>query len=180
MILSFFYKNVFLPRKRAKGAKVGGAVGQNQLFGILLNIVSLDFYSYLITNKLFLELSHESFTVTSLQTNFSYNCLIRLYSYFITNKLFLELSHQIFTVTSLRTNFFQNCLIRALQLLHYKQTFLRIVSLDFYSYFITNKLFLELSHQIFTVTSLRTNISENCLIRFLQLLHYEQTFLRIV
>ena len=37
----------FCPEKGQKGAKVGGAVGQNQLFCILLNIGSLDFFDIL-------------------------------------------------------------------------------------------------------------------------------------
>jgi len=45
-MLSFFCKNAFLPRKR-----VGRAVGQNQLFGILLNIGSLDFFDILYEVK---------------------------------------------------------------------------------------------------------------------------------
>ena len=47
MMLSFFYKYAFLPEKGQKGAKVGGAVRQNQLFCILFNIDSLDFYDIL-------------------------------------------------------------------------------------------------------------------------------------
>ena len=35
------------PQKGQKGAKVGGAVGKNQLFCILLNIGSLDFFDIL-------------------------------------------------------------------------------------------------------------------------------------
>ena len=47
-MLSFFCKNAILPRKRAKKrAKVGGAVGQNQRFCILLNIGTLDFFDIL-------------------------------------------------------------------------------------------------------------------------------------
>ena len=46
-MLSFFCENAILPRKRAKGTKVGGAVGQNQLFCILLNIGSLHFFGIL-------------------------------------------------------------------------------------------------------------------------------------
>ena len=46
-MLSFFCKNAFLPEKGQKGAKVGGAVGQNQLLCILLNIGSLDFFDIL-------------------------------------------------------------------------------------------------------------------------------------
>ena len=37
----------FCPEKGPKGAKVGGAVGQNQLFCILLNIGSLDCFDIL-------------------------------------------------------------------------------------------------------------------------------------
>ena len=37
----------FCPEKGQKGAKVGGAVGQNQLFSILLNIGSLHFFDIL-------------------------------------------------------------------------------------------------------------------------------------
>ena len=37
----------FCPEKVQKGAKVGGAVGQNQLFCILLKIASLDFFHIL-------------------------------------------------------------------------------------------------------------------------------------
>ena len=37
----------FFPEKGQKGAKLGGAVGQNQLFCILLNIGSLDFFDIL-------------------------------------------------------------------------------------------------------------------------------------
>ena len=37
----------FSPEKGQKGAKLGGAVGQNQLFCILLNIGSLDFFDIL-------------------------------------------------------------------------------------------------------------------------------------
>ena len=37
----------FCPEKGQKGAKVGGAVRQNQLFCILFNIGSLDFYDIL-------------------------------------------------------------------------------------------------------------------------------------
>ena len=37
----------FCPEKVQKGAKVGRAVGQNQLFCILLNIGSLDFFDIL-------------------------------------------------------------------------------------------------------------------------------------
>jgi len=35
------------PQKGQKGAKVGGAVGKNQLFCILLKIGSLDFFNIL-------------------------------------------------------------------------------------------------------------------------------------
>ena len=38
---------MFLPQKRSKGAKVGRAVGKNQLFCILLNIGSLDIFDIL-------------------------------------------------------------------------------------------------------------------------------------
>ena len=37
----------FFPEKGQKGAKVGGVVGQNQLFCILFKIGSLDFYDIL-------------------------------------------------------------------------------------------------------------------------------------
>ena len=37
----------FCPEKGQKGAKVGGAVGQNHFFCILLNIGSLDFFDIL-------------------------------------------------------------------------------------------------------------------------------------
>ena len=37
----------FCPKKGQKGAKVGGAVGQNQLFCILLNIGTLDLFDIL-------------------------------------------------------------------------------------------------------------------------------------
>ena len=37
----------FFPEKVQKGAKVGGAVGQNQFFCILLNIGSLNFFNIL-------------------------------------------------------------------------------------------------------------------------------------
>ena len=37
----------FCPEKWQKGAKEGGAVGKNQLFCILFNIDSLDFYDIL-------------------------------------------------------------------------------------------------------------------------------------
>ena len=37
----------FLHEKGQKGAKVGGAVGQNNFFCILFNIGSLDFYDIL-------------------------------------------------------------------------------------------------------------------------------------
>ena len=47
MMLSFFYKNAFLPQKRQNGAKVGRAVGLNQLFCILLYIGSLDYFDIL-------------------------------------------------------------------------------------------------------------------------------------
>jgi len=42
--LSLLWKNAYLPPKRAK---VGGAVGKNQLFCILLKIGSLDFFDIL-------------------------------------------------------------------------------------------------------------------------------------
>ena len=38
---------LFCPEKGHKGAKVGGAVGQNQLFCILLNVGTLDFFDIL-------------------------------------------------------------------------------------------------------------------------------------
>ena len=38
----------FCPEKGQKGGKVGGAVGKNQLFCILFNIGSLDFYDILL------------------------------------------------------------------------------------------------------------------------------------
>ena len=44
MMLSFSGKMPFCPEKGQKGAKVGRAVGQNQLFCILLKIGSLDFF----------------------------------------------------------------------------------------------------------------------------------------
>ena len=46
-MMSLFWKNARLPQKGQKGAKVGGAVRQNQLFHILLKIVSLDFFDIL-------------------------------------------------------------------------------------------------------------------------------------
>ena len=38
-MLSLFWKNVRFPKKGQNGAKVGGAVGKNQLFCILLKII---------------------------------------------------------------------------------------------------------------------------------------------
>ena len=46
-MLLLFWKNAYLPQKGQKGAKVGGAVGENQLLCILLKIVSLDFFDIL-------------------------------------------------------------------------------------------------------------------------------------
>ena len=47
MMMSLFWKNAcFPPKKGQKGAKVGGAVGKNQLFCIFLKIGSLDFFWY--------------------------------------------------------------------------------------------------------------------------------------
>ena len=46
-MLSLFWKNAYLPPKRAKGAKVGGAVGENKLFCILLKIGSFNFFDML-------------------------------------------------------------------------------------------------------------------------------------
>jgi len=47
MMLSLFWKNARFPKKGQNGAKVGGAVGKNQLFCILLKIGSLDFFNIL-------------------------------------------------------------------------------------------------------------------------------------
>ena len=47
MICHFYGKMHICPQKGQKGAKVGGAVGENQLFSILLKIVSLDFFDIL-------------------------------------------------------------------------------------------------------------------------------------
>ena len=47
MMMSFFYKNVFFPEKGQTGAKVGGAVGKNQLFCILFKIGSLNVFHIL-------------------------------------------------------------------------------------------------------------------------------------
>ena len=47
MMLSLFWKNARFPKKGQNGAKVGGAVGKNQLFCILLKIGSLDFFDIL-------------------------------------------------------------------------------------------------------------------------------------
>ena len=46
-MLSLFWKNARFPQKGQNGAKVGGAVGKNQLFCILLKIGSLDFFNIL-------------------------------------------------------------------------------------------------------------------------------------
>jgi len=46
-MLSLFWKNARFPQKGQNGAKVGGAVGKNQLFCILLKIGSLDFFDIL-------------------------------------------------------------------------------------------------------------------------------------
>ena len=43
----FSVKMPFCPEKGQKGGKVGGAVGQNKLFCILLNIGSFDFFDIL-------------------------------------------------------------------------------------------------------------------------------------
>ena len=45
--LSLLWKMPICPQKGQKGAKVGGAVGKNQLFCILLKISSLDFFDIL-------------------------------------------------------------------------------------------------------------------------------------
>jgi hypothetical protein len=47
MLLSLFWNNAFLPKKGQKGSKVGGAVGKNELFCILLKIDSFDFFDIL-------------------------------------------------------------------------------------------------------------------------------------
>ena len=48
MMLSLFWKNASFSKKKGQnGAKVGGAVGKNQLFYILLKIGSLDFFDIL-------------------------------------------------------------------------------------------------------------------------------------
>ena len=47
MTMSLFWKNARFPRKGQNGAKVGRAVGKNQLFCILLKIGSLDFFNIL-------------------------------------------------------------------------------------------------------------------------------------
>ena len=47
MICHFYGKMHICPQKGQKGAKVGGAVGKNQLFCILLKIGSLDFFNIL-------------------------------------------------------------------------------------------------------------------------------------
>ena len=45
--MSFSGNMPVCPKKGQKGVKVGGAVGQNQLFSILLKIVSLDLFDIL-------------------------------------------------------------------------------------------------------------------------------------
>jgi len=47
MICHFYGKMHICPQKGQKGAKVGGAVGKNQLFCILLKIGSLVFFDIL-------------------------------------------------------------------------------------------------------------------------------------
>ena len=46
-MLSLFWKNARFSQKVQNEAKVGGAVGENQLFCILLKIGSLDFFDIL-------------------------------------------------------------------------------------------------------------------------------------
>ena len=58
MMLSLFWKNACLPQKRQEGAKVGRAVGQNQLFCILFKIGSVDFFDILHKVKVKVKVLH--------------------------------------------------------------------------------------------------------------------------